>query len=398
MKHLMLWAAFFSLAIVCVLAGSHHGVAPAAFDPHAMGMTGLLFMGVLKTGTYDISSLLAANNQSLASFGTDRIAQVLQEDNAAYNEQVNGILADLTTTTTERQVLAGSSVGGNMIELDEYGRPPTQKDLPGYLVGVPLRKFGFATGWTQDWLDNATPADLAIKQQAAQAADLRRTRYEIAVAIFTPTNATVNDSLVDNVALPVKAFINADSTAMQNGPNGEVFDGTTHTHYDGSATLTAAAVQASVADVAEHRTGVMLRICINQADAAAFSLLAGFTPLNAAYLQQIALSTTAILDPRLDITKTDNRMIGYFNAAEVWTKPWVPANYLVVYDANAPIKPLARRVRPNDRGLYIAAQLDTHPLHAQYIQRYQGFAAWGRVALAVLKFNNATYSAPVLTF
>jgi hypothetical protein len=91
-------------------------------------------------------------------------------------------------------------------------------------------------------------------------------------------------------------------------------------------------------------------------------------------------------------------MIGYFNAAEVWTKPWVPQNYLVVLDTAAPIKPLARRVRANDRGLYIAAQLDTHPLHAQYIQRYQGFSAWGRVALAVLKFNNAVYSAPVLTF
>ena len=200
------------------------------------------------------------------------------------------------------------------------------------------------------------------------------------------------------MALPAKALINADSSPMQNGPNGEVFDGTTHTHFDGSATLTAAAVSASVTDVAEHRIGVKLRIYINQADAAAFALLAGFTPLNAAYLQQINLSTSAILDPRLDITKTDNRMIGYFNAAEVWTKPWVSQNYLIVIDTAAPIKPLARRVRPNDRGLYIAAQLDTHPLHAQYFQRYQGFAAWGRVAAAVLKFNNATYSVPVLTF
>lgn len=352
----------------------------------------------LKTGTYDISSLLAANNQSLASYGTDNIARILAADNEAYNAQVDDYLADFTTTTTDRQVLAGSSIGGNMVELDEYGRPPTQRDIPGYLVGLPLRKFGFATGWTQDYLDNATPADLAIKQQAAQGADLRRTRYEISTAIFNPTNYTFTDSLIDTVPLPVKAFINADSSPMQNGPNGEVFDGITHTHYDASATLTAAAVSAEVTDVAEHRNGVKLRICINQADAAAFALLAGYTPLNVAYLQQISLSTSAVLEPRLDITKTDNRLIGFFNAAEVWTKPWIPQNYLVVLDTAAPIKPLARRVRANDRGLYIAAQLDTHPLHAQYIQRYQGFAAWGRVALAVLKFNNVVYSAPVLTF
>ena len=389
------------MLILAVVVGLHLGPHAASTSQFALGPAGLgamALMGVLKTGTFDISSLLAANNQSLASYGTSRIAEILAADNDAYNAQVDNFLADFTLTTSDRQVLAGSSIGGNMIELDEYGRPPTQKDIPGYLVGLPLRKFGFATGWTQDWLDNATPADLAIKQQAAQAADLRRTRYEIATAIFNPTNFTFNDALVDNVPLPVKALINADSSPMQNGPNGEVFDGTTHTHFDGSATLTAAAVQAEITDVAEHRNGVKLRVYINQADAAAFSALAGFTPLNAAYLQQISLSTSAVLDPRLDITHTDNRMIGFFNAAEVWTKPWVPQNYLVVIDTAAPIKPLARRVRPNDRGLYIAAELDTHPLHAQYIQRYQGFAAWGRVALTVLKFNNASYSAPVLTF
>jgi len=386
------------LAVAVGLSVGPHAVSAMGLHASVVGLSGLALMGVLKTGTYDISSLLAANNQSLASYGTDRIAQILAADNDAYNAQVDNFLADFTLTTSDRQVLAGSSIGGNMVELDEFGRPPTQKDIPGYLVGLPLRKFGFATGWTQDWLDQATPADLAIKQQAAQAADLRRTRYEIATAIFNPTNYTFNDALVDNVPLPVKAFINADSSPMQNGPNGEVFDGTTHTHFDGVAALTAAAVSASVTDVAEHRNGVKLRICINQADLAAFSALAGFTPLQLAYLQQVSLSSSAVLEPRLDITKTDNRLVGYFNAAEVWTKPWVPQNYLVIFDTEAPIKPLARRVRTNDRGLYIAAELDTHPLHAQYIQRYQGFAAWGRVALAVLRFNNATYAAPALTF
>jgi len=89
----------------------------------------------------------------------------------------------------------------------------------------------------------------------------------------------------------VKAFINADSSPMQNGPNGEVFDGTTHTHYDGAAALTAAAVSTEITNVAQHRNGVKLRVNINQADFAAFSILAGFTPLQLAYLQQVALSS-----------------------------------------------------------------------------------------------------------
>jgi hypothetical protein len=351
-----------------------------------------------KTGTLDIGSLIAANNQSLASYGTANIAMVLEADNAAFNAQVDSFLSDFTTKTEDRQVLAGSSIGGDMMELGEYSRQPTQKDLPGYLVGVPLRKFGFATGWTQDWLDNATPADLAIKQQAAQGADLRRTRYQIQSAIFNPINTTFADFLVDRVPLPVKAFVNADGAPIQNGPNGETFDGTTHTHYSANATLTAAAVQAAVANVAEHRIGVKLRIFLNQADAAAFSLLAGFTPINYPYLGQIALSSSAALAPRLNDGQLDNRQIGFFNAAEVWTKPWIPQNYLIVIDTAAPIKPLARRVRKNDRGLYIAAELDTHPLHAQYIQRYQGFSSWNRLALAVLRFNSGSYAAPALTY
>ncbi len=350
-----------------------------------------------KTGTFDIGSLLAANNQSLASYGTDLIAPILAADNALFNAQVDDFLADFSMKTSERQVLAGSSIGGNMMELDEFSRQPTQKDLPGYLVGVPLRKFGFATGWTQDYLDNATPADLAIKQQAAQGADLRRTRYEIQRAVFLPTNSTFPDMNVDNVPLPVKAFINADSTPMQNGPNGEVFDGSTHTHYQANATLTAAAVQATVANVAEHRVGVSLRLYISQLDAAAFALLSGFVPLQVPY---VTLNTAAnqVASPRLNIGQVDNRQVGWFNAAEVWTKPWIPQNYLVVVDVAAPLKPLARRVRKDDKGLYIAAQLDTHPLHAQYIQRYQGFSAWNRTALAVLKFNNGSYAAPVLSY
>jgi hypothetical protein len=305
-------------------------------------------------------------------------------------------LGEFTQQVTERQVLSGSSIGGNMVELDEYGRPPTQRDLPGYLVGIPLRKFGFATGWTQDYLDNATPADLAIKQQAGQGADLRMTRFLVQTAVFNPTNYTYNDQFVDNVPLPVKAFINADSTAIQNGPNGEIFDGTTHTHYLGSATLTSAAVRSAVSTVQEHRNGVQVRIYISTTDAAAFALLSGYQPLNFDYLT-LGISANAVSDPRLDTTKSDNRQIGWFDAAQVWTKPWIPANYLAVIDVAAPQKPLARRVRTNDRGFYIAAQLDTHPLHAQYMQRYQGFGAWNRLAVAVLRFNNATYAAPAFT-
>lgn len=350
----------------------------------------------MKTGTYDVASLMAAQNTSAVEFGIDNIAEVLQRDNQNFSDMITAALADFAETSADRQRVVGSSVGGDMMEVDEYGQGPTQKDIPSYFLGFPLRKFQFPVGWTAQWEKQATPADYAIKNAAAQGADLRRTRYELQRAIYTPTNYTFIDHLIDKASLSIKAFINADSSAIANGPNGETFDGATHTHYDGSATLTAAAVQAQIDDLLEHRNGAAIRIFINAADATAFSALAGFVSLQAPYLQ-LGTDANRVANPRLAL-QADNRQIGFFGAAEVWTKPWAVANYSVAVDVAAPQKPLVRRVERNDRGLHIAAEVDVHPLRAQYTEHFYGFGAYNRVAVHVLKFNNATYSAPTLTY
>lgn len=352
----------------------------------------------LKTGTLDISSLFAAINTSVVQFGGEEvIAEILRADNAAFSQVVDDILSDLCLTTTDRMRPVGNSLGGNAVELDEFGQGPTQKDVPGYFSGFPLKRIQFAIGWTAQWLKNAKAADLAVRNEIAQGAHLRRIRYEVQNAIFKPTNSlTTKDHLVDNAVLPVRALINADSTAMANGPNGEVFDGATHTHYDGSATLTAAAVTALINDVVEHRNGAVIRVYIAVADATAFAGLTGFIPLQVPF---VTLNTAANqAERRIDITKADNRQIGWFGVAEVWTKPWVPANYIVAADVAAPQKPLVRRTEVNDRGLHIAAEIESHPLHANFAEWFHGFAVWNRVAMAVLKTNNATYAIPTLTY
>lgn len=350
-----------------------------------------------RTGTYDVSSLLAAQNTSAVEFGIDNIADVIARDNELFSMQVAEALADICETSADRQRTVGTSVGGDMMEVDEFGQGPTQRDIPSYFLGFPLRKFQFPIGWTVQFEKNATPADFAVKNGAAQGADLRRTRYELQRAIFTPTNSTFKDHLIDNATLSVKAFINADSTAIPNGPNGETFDGTTHTHYDGNATLTAPAITAQIQDLVEHRNGADIRIIIHTADVAAFSALTGFVALQVPYVT-INANANQVEAPRLDIAKVDNRQIGWFGAAQVWTKPWAVANYSIAIDVSAPQKPLVRRVERMDRGLHVAAQVDVHPLRAQYSEHFFGFGAYNRFAMHVLRFNNATYAAPTLTY
>ena len=284
-----------------------------------------------------------------------------------------------------------------MLEVDERGAGPTQKDVPSYFLGFPIRKFQFAIGWTRQYEKYATPADYAVKNSAAQGADWRRTRYELQKAVFNPTNATFYDLHVDNAPVPVKAFTNADGAPIPNGPNGETFDGTSHTHFTGASSLTAAEVTALIQNVAEHRNGCKIRLTINVADVAAFSALTGFQPLLVPYITP-GTQANQVVDPRLDISRVDDRMIGWFGSAEVWTKPWAVQNYIIAIDVAAPQKPLVRRVELEDRGLYVAAEIDAHPLLAQYVEHFFGFGAWNRLAVAILQFNNSSYSIPTLTY
>jgi hypothetical protein len=351
-----------------------------------------------KTGTFDIAILLAATNVPVIAgdFSQEALAQTIAADNQNFSTIVDEMLADLAVKTSDRIRPVGSSLGGNAMEVDEYGQGPTQRDVPGYFLGFPLKRITFPIGWTKQWLKNAKVADLAIRNGIAQGAHLRRIRYELQKAIFTPTNYTFVDHLVDKASLTVKAFINADSTAMPNGPNGESFDGTTHTHYDGAAALTAPVLTALINDVVEHRNGARIRVYFNVADAATVSAVTGFVPLQVPFVTLNSAANQAT--ERLDITKADNRQIGWFGVAEIWTKPWVPAFYAIAVDVDAPQKPLVRRTEQEDRGIHIAGEIDSHPLQAEFSEWFYGFGVWNRLAACVLKFNNATYATPTLSY
>ena len=348
-----------------------------------------------QTGTYDISTLLAARNQSAAAFGLETIQRILAADLAAHNFIVGQMLTGLVEMTTDRQRLYGASVGGSMVEVDEYGRSPTQVAAPGSTVGFPLRNFQYAIGWTKKYMDNATPSDLAIAQQAAQKSHLLVIEREIKRAIYVSTDYTFTDFLVDKIALPIKRFANADGQAIPMGPNGETYDATTHTHYTAVAALPAAALTAVINNTIEHGFGGQVVVAINKADEAAVRALTGFV----AYPDpRIIFRNTDTPGQTLDISRLDNRAIGIFAGAEVQVKPWALANYAFAWDSASPQKPLAFRQRASTTvtDLQIAAELDTYPLYAKYFEAEFGVGVWTRTNGAVLEFDSAAYNQPVI--
>ncbi len=353
----------------------------------------------LKTGTHDVSSLFAARLSAIPDFSRQnlaKIAELVNAELAAHNGVMLDMVSDLADVSTERWSTYGSIQGGSMVEVDEYGAAPTQKEVPGESLGFPLRKFQYNLGWTQTWMDIHKPLDMAVAIAGAEGAHRKRVAWDIKNALLQSANYSFNDHLVDNVLLGgtngIKRLLNADSTTIPVGPNGEEFVGSTHTHYVGEASYTAAFLETEILNVTEHGHSQDVRVYINRAQEAATIGFTGFV----AYVDARIINQTAaqVAQKALDVrAPIDNRAIGIFKGAEVWVKPWVPANYVFVFDAAGP-KPLRFRQREQAtlQGLRVVAENRDYPLIAQFMEAEYGISVWNRTNGTVLYIANATYA------
>lgn len=349
-----------------------------------------------KTGSYTIDTLLAARFTSAKEFGIDNIVPVLNAELAAHNALMVEGLSELAMVTTDAQNVYGSAVGGTMTEVDEHGAAPTQRAAPGSTVAYPLKLKQFNLGWTDRFLSRATPADLAIATQNAQIAHRKEVLLDIKRAIYGSSNYTFYDHLVDNLSLTIRRLLNADGEPIPAGPNGEEYDGSTETHYTAEASLTAANLKASIRNVVEKGHGTNVKCAISLTDETAVRALSGFM----AYVDsRLTLKSDANeATQRLDVTRVDNRAIGILDAAEIWVKPWAIANYAFTWDAGSMDKPLKMRQDNAEsmQGLRIAAEFDSHPLHAQFMEAIYGFGVWTRTNGAVHYFGGGSYTDPTI--
>jgi hypothetical protein len=350
-----------------------------------------------KVGTHDLQYLLTVTNQSVAQFGADAVLEVVRNELATHNELLQQTVGDFMEVTTDRQRPTGQGQSGSMYEVDEYGRAPTQRDVGSGSLALPLRRFQFAVGWTDMWFETKTPADLALQLQNSQKAHIRRVMYEIKRGIYFTGNYTFRDFLVDQVDLPVKRLANADGMYIQEGPNTEVFDPATHTHYDASATLTDAALVGIVNDVAEHGWTQSLRLYINTANEAAVRALPSFSAYPDPRIS-LGVNVNRLESPTLNISRMDNRPIGIFGLAEVWVKPWALPNYYLAIDV-AGAKPFGFRQRTQTtlQGLRLDGSLRAFPLNTDHLTAEFGIGVLQRTKAAILYVGGGSYVDPTLT-
>jgi hypothetical protein len=354
-------------------------------------------------GTLSTLDGLAATQQSVAAYDEDRAWDEISVALEAHNRHMNEMVAALVEVTSDRQRRYGSAASKTMQELDQFGQPQAQKVTAGVTVGFPLRLYGDALQWTRKFMQTPGSAQqIAAEIRAIMDADRRNVIYQIKRALFTPTNYTFSDVLVDNVSLAVKRLVNADSASIPLGPNGESFDGATHTHYlyTTGTSLAAADLTGLVNTVLEHHNTGRIRVYINQADESAVRGLTGFSAYIDGRLILGGGSTTTIAAGGLDMMNPYDRPIGVYGAAEVVVKPWVPSGYLLAIAEDIGMSALAMRVRDGFGQLQLIYEDESHPLRARSYEREFGVGVWTRSSAAVLMIdtgNGDAYVAPTLT-
>jgi hypothetical protein len=232
---------------------------------------------------------------------------------------------------------------------------------------------------------------------------------KVKLAVLMGIDYSFTDYLVDHVdnqfSLPVRALINGDGQAIPPGPNGEQFDANTHNHYMASAALTNTWAVALVENVLEHNADGSAKIWINRADASAWEALADFKEL--VYDKTIKSMTQEYGVGDLEVVDINNRQIGWFHGAEVWIKPFWPANYPFVWRQLEGKQPLAMRLRGTtaDGGeavegagdLLLNFENEQAPLRSTGWYQEYGIGVYNRTSAAVGYVGGANYVQPSLT-
>lgn len=315
----------------------------------------------------------------------------------AHNLLREQMIMELVADSTERLTTWGGTAKKTMSRGDEYSRPFAQKmSVTPVEMGFPLERAEIAWQVTKDFMETRTMGDLEKELIGIANADVEDTLTQIRHTLFNPTNNTSYiDHLTDSATLKLRALVNADSTPIPPTKYGTTFDGSTHTHYMGASSYTDTSLKSLITNVSEHYPDGRLFTYIN---AAQEDTTRGFTSGTTKFYPlvdgRLNLPNTDTVMGELDLGNTEDRPIGVFGRSWIWVKPWIPSGYLFCFSPDAP-KPIRRRVRSAERGmLRLRAMLDSYPLHAEVMQREDGFAIYERTNGACLYTGNATYAAP----
>lgn len=349
-------------------------------------------------GVYSMQDLMAARFSTANSIGLDTINAVLQAQIAYDNAGVDQMISDLAQPTESQIFIWGTHTSGEMNKVDEYGHDVARKFLPGIQGGVPLYKFAYELGWTDDYFKRATGAEVAKMYLEVRDAYLNSISAEMMRAVARYSGYTFTDSFTDQTSYAVKRLWDNDGVVPPPSPAGATFVGT-HDHYTFATPLTNLSVQIMVDNVEEHGNTKGVKIFIALANKAAFEALTDYTKLTQSFILPNSLGDPeTVLRRNAVTTDLENGLIGYWKGGEeVWVKPFMKAKYLMCVATAMDEKVLAYRTPAfaGLKGLRIEAPLPDYPLYAQEMTAQFGFGVLNR-GMAAMTEIDATWTADMV--
>lgn len=366
------------------------------------GFVAIAALGV--TGTVALEDLRKNKNVSAIGFGLERIDEIVRADAAAAEAALTARLAELAETSSDVQRIYGVSAKIRGVPADEFGRAPTRKKIGGETVGFPLSMLKYAVGWTSKFLEIASPAEIAEQFLRVRTGYFADVNAKITQALFDKDNYDHVDPQpdgTDGVTIKVKRLINADGSVIPDGPNGETFDGTSHTHYLARAgALANSDIDGLINHIIEHGHTRDIRIIVHVNDEDVLAGLAStkFKALTAPGLVPTSGDTVLAVDPNADL---GNRQIGIWGnrSIPVWVKPWGIDDYIFAYAAGETEKVLVRRQRQQAslQGLRLIERQAGYPLLSDNWEAEFGFGVWSRTMGAILYTGGTSWTDPVLS-
>jgi hypothetical protein len=286
----------------------------------------------------------------------DAVNELALRQEAAMREALALFVQGDITEHSETYKLAG---GGEMQEMDRFGRPGAVKRTAEYSVAYDIRDFRTAVGWDEVTYAYMTVADLDAHIRTVFIQHANTVRKSVMQRVLRSTNETFKDALKGD--LTIRRLANNDGTVYP-PVVASTSDTTGHTHYLGSGYAPSAISDTNdplvtIRDhIEEHYgTGNIVVFC-SPTNSAKLKALTEFVPASDRFIREGASTAQIVGSPG----NVPGKVLG--RCDEVWVVEWrwMPANYLLGLDLNQP-SPLKRRidVATSLRGFRLVADWDT---------------------------------------
>ncbi len=319
----------------------------------------------------------------------DAVQAYLAKVNAEMESSSSVFVERTTSDHKNRYYLPG---GGTLQKVGTDGRPGSVKGTGSWDVAFPLEEFSAQLSGGQVAMAYMTTAELDRHVQTIALQNVNTVRFEMLKRLFNKDQTSYSDPMWGT--LLVEPIANGD-TVTYPAVLGSA-DGATENHFLGSAYAASSISDTNnpfvtIRDELEEHFGNNgegnIAVFINTAQAAKTEALTDYDPISDRFIQVGANTDVPANAP----ANLPGRVIGRTNG--VWVVDWkyIPANYALGIDLDAP-KPLIKRVDPADtglpEGLQLVAKEAQYPFEASFWRHRFGFGAGNRLNGVVMDMSN----------